>query len=241
LQEPAPQHADPVAHRHRLDLVVRDVDRRHAEVALDAGDLGAHLDAELGVEIRERLVHQERLWLADDRAAHRDALSLAARERARLLLQDLGEAERPRRPSHAALDLRLLDPAHLQRERHVVVGRHMGIERIVLEDHRDVPVLGWQRVHNRAADPDRPRGDHLQPGDHPQRRRLAAAGRADEDHELPVGDREVEVGDRLGAVRVDLRQLVELDLGHAPLLRNLLETSYCVGSLVTRRIAPWLR
>ena len=83
LQDAAPHHGDAVAHRHRLGLVVRDVDRRHGEVALEPEDLGPHLDAELRVEVRERLVHQERLRLTHDRPAHRDALSLAARELAR--------------------------------------------------------------------------------------------------------------------------------------------------------------
>ena len=61
LLEPALlEHGDAVAHRHRLDLVVRDVDRGHAEVRLDPGDLGPHLDAQLRVEVRQRLVHEER-------------------------------------------------------------------------------------------------------------------------------------------------------------------------------------
>ncbi len=71
---------DTLAHRHRLDLVVGDVDRRHAEVVLDLADLRAHLHAKLGVEVRERLVHQERGRLAHDRSSHRHALSLTARE-----------------------------------------------------------------------------------------------------------------------------------------------------------------
>ena len=96
---------DAVAHRHRLDLVVRDVDRRHAEVALEAGDLGAHLHAQLRVEVRERLVHQERRRLAHDRAAHRDPLALAARERARLALQERLEAEDPRRVARRAASI----------------------------------------------------------------------------------------------------------------------------------------
>ena len=53
-------HRDPVAERHRLDLVVRDVDRRDAQARVQALQLGAHLDAELRVEVRERLVEQER-------------------------------------------------------------------------------------------------------------------------------------------------------------------------------------
>ena len=60
LQLALPHHGDAVAERHRLRLVVRDVDRGHAQGTLDAGDLGPHLHAELRVEVGERLVHQER-------------------------------------------------------------------------------------------------------------------------------------------------------------------------------------
>ena len=41
-----------------------------------------------------------------------------------------------------------------------------------------------------AVDRDGARGDRLQPGDHAQRRGLAAARRAEQHHELAVGDRE---------------------------------------------------
>ena len=79
LQQAVAQHGDPLPERHRLDLVVRDVDGRHAEPLVQLRELGAHRHAQLCVEVRERLVHQERLRLAHDRAPHRDALALAAR------------------------------------------------------------------------------------------------------------------------------------------------------------------
>ena len=114
-------HGDAVAHRHRLDLVVRDVDRGDAEVGLQLRDLGARLDAQLRVEVRERLVHQERRRLAHDRAAHRDALALAAGERARLALQVLLEPEELRGPLDALVDLRLRHLPEPQPERDVLV------------------------------------------------------------------------------------------------------------------------
>ena len=80
LQDAVAHDGDPFAERHRLGLVVRHVDRGHGEVPLDPRDLGPHLDAQLRVEVRQRLVHQERLRLAHDRPAHRDALALAARQ-----------------------------------------------------------------------------------------------------------------------------------------------------------------
>ena len=66
---PSLQHGDAVAHRHRLDLVVGDVHRGDAEPALEGGDLGAGLDAQLGVEVRQRLVHEEHLGMAHDAPA----------------------------------------------------------------------------------------------------------------------------------------------------------------------------
>ena len=98
LQHALAHHRDAVAHGHRLDLVVGDVDGGDAEVVLQLGDLGAHLHAQLGVEVGERLVHQEGRGFAHDGAAHRDALALAARERARLAAAARLEAEDARRP-----------------------------------------------------------------------------------------------------------------------------------------------
>jgi hypothetical protein len=66
-------------------------------------DLGAHLHAQLGVEVGQRLVEQEHRRLAHDGAAHGDALALAAGELARLALragaelEDLGAALATRR------------------------------------------------------------------------------------------------------------------------------------------------
>ena len=59
---------------------------------MEPRDLGAGLHAQLGVEVRERLVHEEHRRLPDDRPAERNALALAAGQLPRLLLEVL-EAE----------------------------------------------------------------------------------------------------------------------------------------------------
>src|SRR5882762_3465317 len=69
---------DLVRHGHRLDLVVGDVDRSRLQSLVQRLDLGAHRDAQLGVQVGERLVEQEHLRFSHDRASHRDALALAA-------------------------------------------------------------------------------------------------------------------------------------------------------------------
>src|SRR5690606_1159455 len=80
LDEAVLHDHDACTHRHRLDLVVGDVDGGDAEALVQLADAGAHLDAQLGVEVRQRLVHQEDLRLADDGAAEGDTLALTARE-----------------------------------------------------------------------------------------------------------------------------------------------------------------
>jgi hypothetical protein len=96
----------------------------------------------------------------------------------------------------------------------VVEDAHVRVERVGLEDHGDVAVLGRHVIDHSIADPQLAVGDLLQPGHTAQSGRLATAGRADQDEELAVLDLEVEIvhGDDLGAV--PLRHVVERDGRH---------------------------
>ena len=186
---------DTGAHGHGFDLIVGHVDERRVEALIQAQDVCPGLDAQLGVEVGERLVHEEDRRLAHDGAPEGDALALAAGELARLAVQVAAEVQDRRRLLDAGLDLLLGDVAQLQSEGEVVADGHMRIERVALEDHRDVAVFGRDVVDDPLADPQRAGGDLFQAGDHPQARGLAAAGRPDEHHELRVSDVEVEVVD----------------------------------------------
>ena len=66
------------------------------------GDLGARLDAQLGVEVRQRLVHQENLRAAHHGARERDALALTAGELRRLALEQMPDRQRARPPRRRA-------------------------------------------------------------------------------------------------------------------------------------------
>ena len=54
---------------------------------MQALDLDAHLDPQLGVEIGQRFIEQEDFRISHDRTAHGHALALAARQLARLSCQ----------------------------------------------------------------------------------------------------------------------------------------------------------
>jgi hypothetical protein len=157
---------DHVAERHRLDLIVGDVDSGGLELVLDPPDLGAHLYAELRVQVRERLVHQERLRLANDRPPHRHTLPLSARERAGFLVELVDNPQCLGRTRHTFPNRSPRHTASPQREGHVVVDGHVWVERVVLEHHRDVTVLRGHVVHGLAADANDALCDRLEAGDH---------------------------------------------------------------------------
>ncbi len=218
LQLALAHHGHAVAHRHGLDLVVSHVDGGDAEVPLQRPDLGAHLHAELGVEVGQRLVHQERLGLAHDGAPHGDPLALAAGQGARLAVQEVLETEDLRRVPHPLVDLILRDLAQTQAEGDVVVDLEVGVERVVLEHHRDVPVTGGHVVDDLVTDADGPLGDRLEACEHAERRRLATARRPHQYDELAVADLQVHVADGARAARIDLADPLEGYSSHVRLL-----------------------
>ena len=110
-------HHDAVGERHRLALVVRDQDGRRADGALDLAQLDLHLLAQLGVEVRQRLVEQQDLRPDHQRAGERHALLLAARELARKAAGELAEPDEVERLADALRALGGSDALHLEAER----------------------------------------------------------------------------------------------------------------------------
>ena len=169
----------------------------------------------LGVEVRQRLVHEEDLRGADDRAAHGHPLALTTGESLRLALEIRLEVEDLGSFLDALADLGLLDAGDLQGEAHVVGDRHVRIERVVLEDHRHVAVLGREVGDVPVTDPDLALVDLFETGEHAQGGGLATAGGADDDEELTVFDVDVELVDgRVVVARVDPGRPVELHCCH---------------------------
>jgi hypothetical protein len=70
----------------------------------------------------------------------------------------------------------------------IVAHRHVGIERVRLEHHRDVAITRRETSDVATTELDDALGDFLETGDHAQQRRLAAAALADEHHERTVGE-----------------------------------------------------
>ncbi len=210
LEDPAAQDGDAVAQRHGLGLVVGDVDRGDAQLPGEAGDLGAQVVAELGVEVGQGLVHQEGGGTAGDGPPHGDPLAFAAGELGGEAVEQVLDAQHPGGGVHArgVVGLRVLDA---QREADVPAGGHVGVQGEVLEDHRHAPFGGEQVVGVGAVQQQFPVGDLLQPGDHAQHGRLAAAGGTEQDEELARRDVQRQPVHHADAPRVGLAHVVQGD------------------------------
>ena len=196
-------HADPVRHRHGLDLVVRHVEDRRSQLALDAFELKAQFRAKLGVQRGQRLVHQIDGRLADQRPADGDPLHFAAGKRGSSIAELLLDMKQFRY---------LLDPTayHLlihaprrraQRKGQIVVDRQMRIKRILLKYERDVAFGRHFLRYDAPLDHHIASIRPLQTGDQAQRRGLSGTGRTKQHDKFAVRD-----GERKAADRFDRRR-----------------------------------
>ncbi|ORE91266.1 phenol hydroxylase [Aurantimonas sp. 22II-16-19i] len=215
LLDPAlAHHRDAGGQRHRLDLVVGDVNDGRLQLLVQALQLGAHLGAQLGVEIGQGLVEQEHLRVAHQRPADGDALALAAGELGRLARQQRLDLQDPGGLAHGRLALGLRDLAHLEAEADVPRDGKVRVERVGLEDHRDVAVLRMHLAHRAAVDADVAAARLDQPGDDVEEGRLAAARRPEQDEELAARKVDVDALQRLHGA-VGLAHALEFEGAHA--------------------------
>ena len=200
LVDPAAVHdRDQVGRGHGLGLVVGDVDGRVAIFVVQPADFEPHLLAQIGIEIGQRLVEQQRLRLDDQRARQRHALLLSAGEFAGIALRQRFELGRGQNRRELFRDGVAVELAQAQAVDDVFGHRHVRPQRVALEDHRHVALFGRQRArlrgHQPVADMDLAVGGLQETRDQPQRRGLAAAGRAQQADQLSMVDPQRDVID----------------------------------------------
>jgi len=113
----------------------------------------------------------------------------------------------------AAVDLGARHAFVAQRELEVVSNAHVRVEREELEHHRDVPLARPQVGDIVAVERDLPGGRVLEPRDHAQRGRLAAARGPEQHDELAVFEHQRGVVHR-GEVGEALLQVLDSDFSH---------------------------
>ena len=164
FEAPLLHQADAVGQRQRLLLIMRDEHRGDPGLALQLRDHLAHLQAQLRVEIRQRLVHEEEARPDHHRAGQRDALALAAGEFRRAALRESLQSHALERLSDAFAHIRLADVARAQAIGDVVIHRLVREQGVVLKHHADVALVGGQMRHVFFAEADRAVGDGKKSG-----------------------------------------------------------------------------
>src|SRR5262249_45145724 len=157
---------------------------------------------------------QENLGVAHDRPPHRDTLALPSRQLRGLAAEQRAEAEDLGGGFDLALDRRSVDAREFEREAEILCDGHLGIERVVLEHHRDVTILRLQRIDYAPVDGNDAARYVFEPRDHPQQSRLAAARGAHQYDEFAVGDVDVDAMYDFASA-VALAQVRDGHTGHA--------------------------
>ena len=165
-----------------------DVDGAGSELLVEVHNAVAHFATQAGVEVGERLIHQEQARIAHNRPRHRHPLPLAAGELRRFAIEQGIQLQHLRDFIHPRLPAGLLLFAHLHAEGDVVAHRQVRKQRIVLEDHREVALSGRHFGDVLIVQPDLPLADRLQPGEQAQQGAFTAAGRAHQHHEFPFAN-----------------------------------------------------
>ena len=210
-----------------------DVDRSDAELLLDAANLGAHVHAQLGVQVGQRLVEEQYARLHDQRAGQRNALLLAAGELVGEAVLHALQAHELEHVEHLGANLRFGHVAQLQAVGHVVEDVHVGEQRVALEHHCRVALVGGQLVDGLVAQVDFALVRGLKAGDHAQRGGLAAAGGAQQGHELARLDVQV---DGIHGLEGLVGLGVQIYFGYALQAHTLFDIAHWTHSFMFRRL-----
>ncbi|MOA07159.1 hypothetical protein D3C78_1268420 [compost metagenome] len=181
-------------HRGQVDLLVQ------------ARQPAAQLLAHLGVEGAEGFVEQQDLRLHRQGASQGDALALAAGKLFRVAVGEPVQLHHVQQLVDLLGDL-LLGRAlalglHAQAEGNVVEHGHVAEQGVVLEHEADVAVAHVVLGDVLAVEHDAAHVRGFQAGDDPQQGGLAAAGRAEQRHQLAAVDIQVDLVERLEGVEV---------------------------------------
>ena len=181
-------HHHSVTEGHRLFLVMGHVDAGGGDGAMKFLQLTPHVIAQLRIEVAEWFIEQETGWLTNQRSAEGHPLLLSTTHLRRPAVQELLDAQLTRRGLDAFITHGSRHLSQLESELHVGPCGLVGIQRVVLEDHRDVPILGGNLVHDTITDANRPGGQVFKTRHHSQQGGLATSRRTHQNHELTIPD-----------------------------------------------------
>mmetsp|Transcript_18173 Transcript_18173/g.28431 ORF Transcript_18173/g.28431 Transcript_18173/m.28431 type:complete len:202 (+) Transcript_18173:253-858(+) len=167
------------------------IDHVFLDTVAHLGQLGAHLAAQLGIEVRQGFIKQERARITDQGTAHGNALTLAARQFGGLARQKMADVQHVGHTLHFFVNLGLGCLGQAQGKGHVPRDVHMRVKRVILKHHRDVALFGLKRADGFAVEINLSARQGFEPRKNAQSGGFPAAGRAHQHGEFPVVQRKI--------------------------------------------------
>jgi hypothetical protein len=149
---------------------VGDIEDRHRCLLVDAADFVLDFLAQLLVERRERLVHQQDRGIVDQRPGQCHALLLAARHMRRHPVFIAFKPDEAQRLANPCSDFRLWFAADAKGEGDVLADREVRKQRVALEHHADIALVRWRGKQALAFEQNVARGRILKTGENVERR-----------------------------------------------------------------------
>src|SRR4029077_18148977 len=156
-------------------------------------ELEAHLFPELGIQVTERFIEQKHLRFSDQSARQRNPLLLPTAQVWSQTIRQTVQTQSLQNLVHTARELSAARAAS-QRIGNILKNRHVGLNRIGLKDHSDMPLFRRNkgsigRAENwTVIDPDVAFQRLLQSGNAAQGGGLAATAWAEQREELTFAD-----------------------------------------------------
>jgi hypothetical protein len=166
-----------------------------AELLLQLSQFHLHRFAQFGVERRHRFVKQEQTRRKCQRTRDCNPLLLPARKLCDRPFPEARKVDQRKQLFHLLLLLGPRRPSDPQRIGDVLADVEMREQRQRLENHAEIALVRRNGSHIDPVEQYRTGVRLLQPGNHPQQRGLAAAGRPQQTHEGAVRNTEIDVFD----------------------------------------------
>ena len=159
---------------------------------VDASKLGKHRLAQMGIEIGKRFVEQNEAWPHGKGAGQGNSLTLAARKLVRAARLQPLQADDLKHFRNSFSAFFGGEPGYLQAELDIAFHRHVGPERIGLEDHAEIASFGRQEDirsgNNRIVEPDFAPVRLFKASNHAQECGLAASRGTEQSEKGTVGN-----------------------------------------------------
>jgi len=205
--------------------------------------------ARSGIEVPSRLVREDDVRIAGERACDRDPLHLASRELGRPVLHPVDERHLLEEPLDPLPPLPRSRPPEEERHLDVLVSRDLREKVEVLKDEPYMTVPGLGEAIGReagdflAAEKIRALGRRVEAAEDVHERRLPGAGGTDDRDELVSSDREIDSAERLDVERsrpIDFTDPLKLDEGSVRSCRASVRVLLCEHPLVSSTRAAGL-